>query len=257
MRRLAARLPRVQQQQEQQEQQQQAPQEQPQTQQQEVTAAASTAAIGSEGADASSSSTSTQQQEPAGTQDQQQQQLQPGQGEQQQQPAASTADAAGGAAAAHAAAAAAVSPEEDGDEERPVLPITRVAYQPGSSERCLLWLGGPAAGQVSEAQSWAEVGIVLLSAETTSPTCKFVIVPARSCKHCCPKQQLEMCCYVPVVQVLQCSWTAGQAAVITGSSTAFAGSAVVVVSVSASGAYRLLGTADGQVLLEETGPAPR
>ncbi len=60
-----------------------------------------------------------------------------------------------------------------------------------------------------------------------------------------------------LLQVLQCSWPAGQAAVITGSSTAFAGSAVCVVSSSFSGAYRLTGTADGQVLLEETGPAPR
>lgn len=38
----------------------------------------------------------------------------------------------------------------DDDEDHPVLPITRVAYQQGSSNECCLWLGGPASGQVSQ-----------------------------------------------------------------------------------------------------------
>jgi hypothetical protein len=42
---------------------------------------------------------------------------------------------------------AAAEPAE-GTGDHPPLPITCIAYQPGSSDVCLLWLGGSAAGQV-------------------------------------------------------------------------------------------------------------
>jgi len=59
-----------------------------------------------------------------------------------------------------------------------------------------------------------------------------------------------------LLQVLTCSWCGpSQQPAVMSSSVAFSGAAVSVLGSSWSGAYRLLGTADGQVRLEETGGA--
>jgi hypothetical protein len=55
---------------------------------------------------------------------------------------------------------------------------------------------------------------------------------------------------------MTCSW-ATQPPTPVSSSVVRAGAAVSVAASSWSGAYKLLGTADGQVRLEEAGPAPR
>lgn len=70
-------------------------------------------------------------------------------------------------------------------------------------------------------------------------------------------------------QVLTCSWatqppralSVAAAAIInttaSGAAAAAATAALSVQGVSWSGAYRLVGSTDGQVRVEETGPAPR
>jgi hypothetical protein len=128
---------------------------------------------------------------------------------------------------------------EDDDEDQPVLPITRVAYQQGSSDECCMWLGGPAAGQVSHTVT--------------------VTVALRFLQHTCTALSrvcATHCMLVAALQVLVCSW-ATQPPSPVGSSIAVVGATVSVTSSSWSGAYRLVGTADGQVRVEEAGPAPR
>jgi hypothetical protein len=58
------------------------------------------------------------------------------------------------------------------------------------------------------------------------------------------------------MQVLTCDWSM-QPPRAVGVDAAVAGSAVSVVCDSWSGAYRLIGTADGQVRTEELGQVPR
>jgi hypothetical protein len=65
---------------------------------------------------------------------------------------------------------------------------------------------------------------------------------------------LDACSHHP--QVLTCSWGTQPPSAIS-STVAVAGAAVSVCSRSWSGAYQLTGTSDGQVRLEEVGPAPR
>jgi hypothetical protein len=58
------------------------------------------------------------------------------------------------------------------------------------------------------------------------------------------------------MQVLTCNWST-QPPQAVGVVAAVAGSAVSAVCDSWSGAYRLMGTADGQVRIEQQGPVPR